>query len=74
MNYMYNTTLHTIYAIDLVHWPCLIAVNRAEHLCVTVSVKHNYMLKFNHKIIINIILCLLNSTRHIKIYSRPLNL
>ena len=42
-----------------------IAINRAEHVCATVIIKHNYMLMCNHKIAINIMLCLLNSTGHI---------
>ena len=42
-----------------------IAMNRAEHVCATVIIKHNYMLMCNHKIVINIMLCLLNSTGHI---------
>ena len=44
-----------------------IAINRAKHVCVTVIIKHNYMLMCNHKIVINIMLCLLNSrpTGHI---------
>ena len=42
-----------------------IAINRAEHVCATVIIKHNYMLMCNHKIVINIMLCLLNSTGHI---------
>ena len=42
-----------------------IAINRAEHVCVTVIVKHNDMLMCNHKIVISIMLCLLNSTGHI---------
>ena len=42
-----------------------IAINRAEHVCATVIMKHNYMLMCNHKIVINIMLCLLNSTGHI---------
>ena len=44
-----------------------IAINRAEHVYATVIIKHNYMLMCNHKIkiVINIILCLLNSTGHI---------
>ena len=50
-----------------------IAINRAEHVCATVIIKHNYMLMCNHKIVINIMLCLLNSTGHmqVEIYSRP---
>ena len=31
-----------------------IAINRAEHVCATVIIKHNYMLMCNHKIVINI--------------------
>ena len=42
-----------------------IAISRAEHVCATVIIKHNYMLMCNHKIVINIMLCLLNSTGHI---------
>ena len=42
-----------------------IAINRAEHVCATVIIKHNYMLMCNHKNVINIMLCLLNSTGHI---------
>ena len=42
-----------------------IAINRAEHVYATVIIKHNYMLMCNHKIAINIMLCLLNSTGHI---------
>ena len=38
-----------------------IAINRAEHECAAVIIKHNNMLKCNHKILINIMLCLLNS-------------
>ena len=43
----------------------LIAINRAKHVYATVIIKHNYMLMCNHKIVINIMLCLLNSTGHI---------
>ena len=53
--------------IDLFHRPCFmlsIAINRAEHACATVIIKHGYMLMCNHKIVINIMLCLLNSTGH----------
>ena len=42
-----------------------IAINRAEHVCATVIIKHNYMLMCYHKIVINIMLCLLNRTGHI---------
>ena len=35
-----------------------IAINRAEHVCATVIIKHNYMLMCNRKIVINIMLCL----------------
>ena len=35
-----------------------IAINRAEHVCATAIIKHNYMLKCNHKIVLNILLCL----------------
>ena len=41
------------------------AINRGEPVCATVIMKHNYMLMCNHKITINIMLCLLNSTGHI---------
>ena len=39
-----------------------IAINRAKHICATVVIKHNYMLMCNHKIVINIMLCLLYNT------------
>ena len=42
-----------------------IAINRAEHVYATVIINHKYMLVCNHKIVINIMLCLLNSTGHI---------
>ena len=42
-----------------------IAINRAEHVCASVNIKHTYMLMCNHKIVINIMLCLLYSTGHI---------
>ena len=42
-----------------------IAINRAKHVCATVIIKHNYLLRCNNKIVINIMLCLLNSTGHI---------
>ena len=42
-----------------------IAINRANRVCATVIIKHNYMLMCNHKIVKNIMLCLLNSTGHI---------
>ena len=42
-----------------------IAINRAEHLWAIVIFKHNYTLMCNHKIVINIMLCLLNRTGHI---------
>ena len=54
---------------NLFHRPCLcyqlqFAINRVEHVCTTVSMVHSYMLMCNHKIVINIMLCLLYSTRH----------
>ena len=45
-------------------------MNRAEHVCATVIIKHNYMLKCNHKIDINIMLCLLNSIGHCQLSPR----
>ena len=39
-----------------------IAISRAEHVFATVIIEHNYMLMCIHKIVINIMLCLLNST------------
>ena len=42
-----------------------IAINRAEHVYATIIIKHNDMLMCNHKIVLNIMLCLLNSTGHI---------
>ena len=68
-HHCYNALEH---GIDLRHRPISqtvfilsIAINRAEHVCATVIIKHNYMLMSNHKIVINIMLCLLNSTGHI---------
>ena len=52
-----------------------IAINKAEHLCAIVIIKHKYMLMYNYKIVANIMLCLYNSTGHnyvsLNIYSRP---
>ena len=42
----------------------LIAINRAEHVCATVMIKQNYMQMCNHKIVINIMLCLLVAIMH----------
>ena len=65
----YNTDSAPLIAIDRpisqTVFMLSIAINRAEHVCATVIVKHNYMLMCNHKIVINIMLCLLNSTGHI---------
>ena len=50
-----------------------IAINKAEHVCATVIIKHNFMLMWNHKIVINITLCLLDSNGHMQyvaIYTR----
>ena len=41
-----------------------IAINKAEHVCATVIIKHNYMLMCDHKIVINIMLCFFNSPGH----------
>ena len=41
-----------------------IAINRADYVGATVLINHNYTLKCNYKIVINIMLCLLNSTGH----------
>ena len=49
----YRRFLRTVFMLS-------IAINRAEHVCATVIIKHNYMLMCNHKIAINIMLCLLN--------------
>ena len=62
------TLLYIIFAyrpISQTMFMLSIAINRAEHVCATVIIKHNYMLMCNHKIVINIMLCLLNSTEHI---------
>ena len=75
--------LHVYASIDLFHRPCLcyqfcyISINRVELVCTVEIVNHNYMLMCNHKIVINIILCLLESTGDIYVeiyYSRPLDL
>ena len=55
---MYRPISQTVFMLS-------IAINRAEHVCATVIIKHNYMLMCNHKFVINIMLCLLNSTGHI---------
>ena len=55
---MYRPISQTLFLLS-------IAINRAEHVYVTVISKHNYMLMCNHKIVINLMLCLLNSTVHI---------
>ena len=49
-----------------------IAINRVEHACAGVIIKHNYMRICNHIIVINVLLCLLNSTgqMHVDIYTR----
>ena len=54
----YRTISQTVFMLS-------IAINRAEHVCATVIIKDNYVLMCNHKIVINIMLCLLNSTGHI---------
>ena len=56
--YIYRAISQTVFMLS-------IAINRAEHVYATVIIKHNYMLMCNHKIVINIMLCLLNSTGHI---------
>ena len=53
-NVMYRPISQTVFMLS-------IAINRAEHVCATVMIKHNYMLMCNHKIVTNIMLCLLNS-------------
>ena len=57
LTYLYRPISQTVFML-------LIATNRAEHVCATVFIKHNYMLMCNHKIAKNITLCLLNSTGH----------
>ena len=54
----YRTISQTVFMLS-------IAINRAEHVYATVIIEHNYMLMCNHKIVRNIMLCLLNSTGHI---------
>ena len=49
--------------IDLFHRQCL-CYQLQSHECATVIIKHNYMLMCNHKIVINKMLCLVNSTEH----------
>ena len=56
--YIYRTISQTVFMLS-------IAINRAEHVYATVIIEHNYMLMCNHKIVRNIMLCLLNSTGHI---------
>ena len=38
-----------------------ITINGAKYVCATVINKHNYMQIYNHKIVINILMSLLNS-------------
>ena len=42
-----------------------IAINRAENVCATAIIKHNFLLMCNLKSVVSIMLCLLNSTGHI---------
>ena len=63
--YTVNRTCRGYRPISQTVFMLSIAINRAEHVCATVIIKHNYMLMCNHKIVINIMLCLLNSTGHI---------
>ena len=56
--FVYRPTSQTAFMLS-------IAINGAEHVCATVIIKHNYMLMCNHKMFINIMLCLLNGTGHI---------
>ena len=54
----------------------LIAINRAEHVCATVIIKHNYMPMCNQNVVINRMVCrVLNSDRHnhVEIYTSPSN-
>ena len=49
-------------------------INRTEPVGAIVIMKHNYILKCEHKIAVITLLCLLNCTSHIKstsIYTRP---
>ena len=57
INHLYRRISQTVFMLS-------IAINRAEPVCAAVIIKHNYMLMYNHKIVINIMLCLLTSTRH----------
>ena len=50
----YRPNLQTVLMLSIV-------INRTEHVCTTVIIKQNYMLMSNHKIVIDIMLCLLNS-------------
>ena len=71
--YIHTHTNSTYRPISQTMFMLSIAINRAEHVCATVIIKHNYiMLMCNHKLVINIMLCLLNSTGHIsvKVYDR----
>ena len=49
-----------------------IAINRGQRVCATVIIKHNYMLMCNHKIVTNIMLCLLNSTGQLSRMAEPI--
>ena len=52
-----SEALHCTHAQTMFLLP--IAINRAEYVCATVMIRHNYMLMCNHTIVINIRLCLL---------------
>ena len=64
-SYILMEKLHRYRPISQTVFMLSIAINRAEHVCAIVIIQHNYMLMCNHKIVINIMLCLLNSTGHI---------
>ena len=54
-----NTThMHDNRPISQTVFMLSIAINRAEQVCAIVIIKHNYMLMCNHKILLNIMLCL----------------
>ena len=66
VNNQARTAAHTIRSHNVFSSLQLLssAINRTEHVYANVIIKHNYMLMCNHKIAINIMLCLLNSTGH----------
>ena len=74
-DWAYSLIAHTHGPILQTVFVLSIASNRAKYVCAIAITKRNYLLMCNHKIYINIMLCLWNSTGHIhvEIYSRSVD-